>query len=161
LYNFYKYASEKLQTPNTPAVQSFIGLEQALANILEEGVPKRHRHIKVLTTLLRKGMSEYGFECLIQQNELRSSVLTTLLSPANFNIEEFRLKLRERNIIIYSGKGPLLNRVFQVGNIGNLTLESVNYFLGSMKECLEEMGYLNQKSAVTSASRHHKSAVHI
>ena len=160
LYNFYKYATEKLQTPNTPAVQSFIGLNQALENILEEGVDKRHRHIKKMTTMLRKGMEKYGIKPLLEKS-MMSSVLTTVVPPENFDIEGFRLKLRERDIIIYSGKGPLANKVFQVGNIGNLNMESVKYFLLSMKECLDEMGYLAVENQNSSYSRSHKIAAHV
>jgi 2-aminoethylphosphonate-pyruvate transaminase len=160
LYNFYKYATEKLQTPNTPAVQSFIGLNQALENILAEGVSKRHKHIKKMTLMLRKGMEEHGFYPIIDKS-MMSSVLTTIEAPVNFDIEEFKLKLRERDIIIYSGKGPLEGRVFQVGNIGNLNTESVKYFLTSMKECLEEMGYFALQNQNFSHSRSQKVVAHV
>jgi 2-aminoethylphosphonate-pyruvate transaminase len=160
LYNFYKYATEKLQTPNTPAVQSFIGLNQALENILEEGVAKRHSHIKKMTMMLRKGMQKYGFYPLLEKS-MMSSVLTTIVPPENFDIEGFRLKLREKDIIIYSGKGPLANKVFQVGNIGNLNLESVRYFLASMKECLEEMGHIGIENQTFTHSRPQKVIAHV
>lgn len=161
LYNFYKYSAEKLQTPNTPAVQSFIGLDQALTNILEEGVEKRHKHVKKLTTLLRKGLQVYGFQPFIDDRRIMSSVLTTFWCPEELDLEGFKMKLRERDIIIYSGKGPLANKVFQVGNIGNLTEESVQYFLDSLRECLEEMGHIKADQPAFLSQRLHKAAVQI
>jgi aspartate aminotransferase-like enzyme len=113
-----------------------------------------------MTLMLRKGMEEHGFYPIIDKS-MMSSVLTTIEAPVNFDIEEFKLKLRERDIIIYSGKGPLEGRVFQVGNIGNLNTESVKYFLTSMKECLEEMGYFALQNQNFSHSRSQKVVAHV
>lgn len=161
LYNFYKYSIEKLQTPNTPAVQTFIGLDQALTNILIEGVTKRNKYIKSLTLVLREQLSGLGFRPLISDPKLMSSVLTTFLAPRNFDIEGLKTKLREKNIIIYSGKGPLANKVFQVGNIGNLTQGSVNYFLASLKDCLLEMGYLTKSGSFKTVSKTHSRPIQL
>jgi 2-aminoethylphosphonate-pyruvate transaminase len=45
LYKFFEFAIGRSQTPNTPAVPLLFALDQALANILTEGV--RHRRAKI------------------------------------------------------------------------------------------------------------------
>ena len=45
-------------------------------------------------------------------------------------------KLREKKIIIYEGKGEFKNKVFQVGNIGELSLGEIQFFLASLQEIL-------------------------
>jgi 2-aminoethylphosphonate-pyruvate transaminase len=65
-----------------------------------------------------------------------SSVLTTVFVPPYIDIDVFRQRLREESIIIYEGKGPLKGRVFQIGNIGELSDMDVVCFLGVLRETL-------------------------
>lgn len=135
LYKFYKFMKAYSQTPNTPAIPLLFAFEQALFNILEEGVSNRHHLLNMRSKILREGMETLGLKFLLNRNEM-CSVLTTVFIPNNINLSTFKRKLRDKNIIIYDGKGPFENKVFQVGNIGNLTLDDINYFLKSLKEVL-------------------------
>ncbi len=137
LYKFYEYAKNMAQTPNTPAVQLFFSFEQALDNILTEGIDKRRKHIKNVTNLLRNGLREFNLSFVINEKHM-SSVLTTVKIPNYIDCETLKFKLREKNIIIYNGKGPLLNKVFQVGNIGAIDKDNVNYFLTNLGLILVE-----------------------
>jgi len=134
-YNFLKTRS---QTPNTPAVQLFYALNQALENILAEGTTKRHATIKRRAGMLRQGMLRLNLKFLIDQKDM-SSVLTTVLVPLFADVGTIRRKLREESIIIYEGKGVLKDRVFQVGNIGEMSDDSIRFFLSALKSTLDEM----------------------
>jgi len=136
LYNFYNFINTVSQTPNTPAVHLFFAFEQALLNILEEGVRNRHNHIKNLANLLREGMEKLELKFLIDKNNM-CSVLTTVYIPPNVDMDTFKSRLRDKKIIIYDGKGPFKNKVFQVGNIGAITPADIDFFLGSLKEVLQ------------------------
>lgn len=135
LYKFYQYIKEVSQTPNTPAVHLFYALEQALINILTEGIFDRYSQLKSKARILRNGMTELGLEFLIDQNDM-CSVLTTVYLPSYIDIGVLRQQLRDKSIIIYEGKGCFKGRVFQVGNIGELSLDEIRYFLDSLKEIL-------------------------
>ena len=135
LYKFYQFSKNKLQTPNTPAIPLFFALEQALANILLEGVANRHAKIRRKAKLLRQGMLKLGLNFLLDQKEM-SSVLTNVFIPININFKNFRQKLREEMIIIYEGKGCFKDRIFQVGNIGELSNSDIRFFLSVQKEAL-------------------------
>ena len=135
LYKFYQFSKNKLQTPNTPAIPLFFALEQALANILLEGVANRHAKIRRKAKLLRQGMLKLGLNFLLDQKEM-SSVLTNVFIPININFKNFRQKLREEMIIIYEGKGCFKDRIFQVGNIGELSNSDIRFFLSVQKETL-------------------------
>lgn len=137
LATFYRFLKTKSQTPNTPAVPLFFALEQSLINILQEGVLKRYAALHHKAQLLRDGMSGLGLKFLIDQKDM-CSVLTAVHLPTHIDITLFRQKLRERTIIIYEGKGCFQNRVFQVGNIGELTLDDIDYFLESLRSVLHE-----------------------
>ena len=136
LYKFYHFINTVSQTPNTPAVHLFFAFEQALLNILEEGVRNRHEHIKNLANLLRKGMGKLNLKYLIDREHM-CSVLTTVHIPSHVDLNIFKNNLRDKKIIIYDGKGPLKNKVFQVGNIGEITPDDIDFFLSSLKEVFQ------------------------
>ena len=136
LYKFYHFIEAFSQTPNTPAVPLFYALEQALANILNQGVSNRHASIKRKANFLRQGMLNLGLKFLIDQKDM-CSVLTTVHIPFHIDVGIFRQKLREKSIIIYEGKGCFKNKVFQVGNIGELTFIEIEFFLDSLREILQ------------------------
>lgn len=135
LYKFYKFSKNLSQTPNTPAIPLLFSLEQALANILLEGVANRHAKIRRKAKLLRQGMLKLGLNFLLDQKEM-SSVLTNVFIPIHINFKNFRQKLREKMIIIYEGRGCFKDRIFQVGNIGELSNADIRFFLSAQKEAL-------------------------
>ncbi len=135
LYKFYDFIKNISQTPNTPAVHLFYALEQALDNILTTGVAHHYVNLKNKAHLLRKGMLNLGLNFLINEKDM-CSVLTTVNAPANISVTMLREKLREKSIIIYEGKSCFKNKVFQVGNIGELSFADIQFFLDSMKEIL-------------------------
>ena len=135
LYKFYQFSKNKLQTPNTPAIPLFFALDQALENILIEGVANRHSKIRRKAKLLRQGMMKLGLKFLLDQKEM-SSVLTNVFIPKNINFKNFRQRLRDEMIIIYEGKGCFKDRIFQVGNIGELSNSDIRYFLSAQKKAL-------------------------
>ncbi|NGX42168.1 MAG: 2-aminoethylphosphonate--pyruvate transaminase [Chlamydiae bacterium] len=145
LYRFYHFIETFSQTPNTPAVPLFYALEQALINILNEGVSNRHADIKRKANLLRQGMLNLGLNFLIDQEDM-CSVLTTVNIPSHIDVDILRQKLREKSIIIYEGKGSFKNRVFQVGNIGELTFAEIQFFLDSLREILQTENSIEKKS---------------
>lgn len=134
LYNLYLYSAKHRQTPNTPAVQLFFALEQALSNILKIGIAERRARFSSSAKLLREGMKELGLKLLIDE-KIMSSIVTTVVAPSFLPVSVLKEKLKRKGIVIYSGKGPLLDKVFQVGNMGELNDLFIKYFL----KCLEEI----------------------
>lgn len=141
LYKFYHFIKTVSQTPNTPAVPLFFALEQALINILNRGVSNRHADIKHKANLLRQGILNSGLGFLIAQKDM-CSVLTTVYIPSHIDIDVFRHKLREKSIIVYEGKGSYRGKVFQVGNIGELSFADINFFLDTQAEILKSFSPL-------------------
>lgn len=148
LYSFYDYAKRLKQTPNTPGVPLFFALDQAIANILAIGVAKKRAQIKSHARALRTGMTEMGLKFLLDENVMSSSI-TTVFVPRNVSTSALKANLRKRNIIIYEGKGVFKNKVFQVANIGEITKDQVQYFLGELKTAmaLSTITAITKKSA--------------
>ncbi len=137
LHKFYDSINRHSQTPNTPAVPLFYALEQALENILDEGVSYRHAKIRRKAELLRQGMSKLGLEFLLE-SQVMCSMLTTVFVPPHITVASLRQKLREHGIIIYEGKGRFSGKAFQVGNIGELTDIDIQFFLTILQDILSQ-----------------------
>ncbi|MFT4580241.1 MAG: 2-aminoethylphosphonate-pyruvate transaminase, partial [Nitrospinales bacterium] len=135
LYKFYHFINTVSQTPNTPATHLFFALEQALINILDEGISNRYASIQYKASLLRRGMLKCGLTFLIKEKEM-CSMLTTVNIPAHIDVTQFRNRLREKSIIIYECKGCFRGKVFQVGNIGELSHDDIQFFIDSLKDVL-------------------------
>ena len=82
-------------------------------------------------------MRALGLTFLIDEKEM-SSVLTNVYCPPNINMATFRKRLHDNAIIIYEGKGCFKNRMFQVGNIGELSYADLQYFLDTLKNILQD-----------------------
>ncbi len=135
LATFYAFLKTHSQTPNTPAVPLFFALDQALTDILREGVLKRYARIKARADLLRNGMRRLNLDFLVDEADM-CSVLTTVRVPASVSVHDLRARLRDKSIIIYEGKGCFAGKVFQVGNIGELSDDDIRYFLSTLKDVL-------------------------
>lgn len=158
LYKFYDFIKNFSQTPNTPAVHLFYALEQALDNILNRGVSNHYAELKDKANILRKGMLNLGLKFLIGQKDM-CSVLTTVHIPSHIDVAVFSQKLRDKSIIIYEGKGCFKNKVFQVGNIGELSFAGIQFFLDSLGEVLRSFGRAKIKR-IPIANGHESMLVH-
>ncbi|VAW95906.1 transaminase [hydrothermal vent metagenome] len=145
LYKFYEFIKDYSQTPNTPAVHLFYALEQALDNILNEGISNHYANLKHKANRLRQGMLELGLKFLIDEKNM-CSVLTTVHVPSHIDVTVFRQKLREKSIIIYEGKGCFKNKVFQVGNIGELSFDDIEFFLETLGTVLQRFNNIQVKN---------------
>jgi 2-aminoethylphosphonate-pyruvate transaminase len=136
LNKFYLFARNYSQTPNTPAVQSFFALDQALENITSK-TDKHFQNINKITALCRAGLKKLGLKFILDKESTMSVVLTTVFAPEGVDVTILKRKLRDKNIIIYDGKGVFKNKAFQVSIIGNQNVKDIKYFLKSLKEVLE------------------------
>ncbi|MDB2339310.1 aminotransferase class V-fold PLP-dependent enzyme [Gammaproteobacteria bacterium] len=136
LYKFYEFIKTVSQTPNTPAVHLFYALDQALSNILNEGIQNRYANLRDKAKKLRQGMLNLGLKFVIDEKDM-CSILTAIYAPSNVDVSVLRQRLREKSIIIYEGKGCFKDLVFQVGNIGDLSFADIKYFLDSLKKVLD------------------------
>ncbi|CAQ79502.1 putative aminotransferase [Aliivibrio salmonicida LFI1238] len=148
LYKFYTFLKTVSQTPNTPAVPLFFALDQALSNILEQGVANRYADLRSKANFLRSGMQKLGFNFLLHERDM-CSILTSVYVPADIDVDVLRQKLRDKSIIIYEGKGCFKHKVFQVGNIGEISFEDIQFFLDIQKEILQSSNILESHKLIS------------
>ena len=135
LATFYRFLKQHRQTPNTPAVPLFFAFDQALTNILAEGVGNRFDRIRARADQLRVGMRKLNLEFVLNEVDM-CAILTTVKVPPSISVHDLRNRLREASIIIYEGKGCYAGKVFQVGNIGELSDGDIHFFLSTLRDVL-------------------------
>ncbi len=136
----YDYAEDPKhpnQTPTTPQIPLFYMLNQALTELLEEGLENRHQRYHENSTLMRRRLDNLGFKFQLPEEQM-SRVMTNVLLPRNYKYEEFHTPLKERGYIVYPGKGPLENKIIHIANVGTHTTKDVDLFCDAVAEIVKE-----------------------
>jgi 2-aminoethylphosphonate-pyruvate transaminase len=128
-------AQRRGTTPFTPAVQVAYALDEALAELLEEGLAARHKRYADAAALLRRGFEALGLGFLLPP-ELRSSSVTSLRLPPGRTYADLHEGLKARGFVIYEGQGRLRQEIFRVANMGHLTRADFEACLGALAEVL-------------------------
>jgi len=113
------------------------GLYEALRLVLEEGLENRWNRHHQIAEYFWEGLSKLGLECLVQK-EHRLPQLTTIKVPDGIDARAIILELiKQNNIEISGGLGPLAGKVWRVGFMGvNATTKNVDDFLAAFSNVL-------------------------
>jgi len=139
LARHYEYHESCAQTPNTPAINLFIALNEALRQVLEEGVIERFQRQAAKVQLLRSKLADHGLELNNPKAELSNAVSSVKL-PLGTNFERLRNDLRADNFVVYSGKGPLLGKIAQISTMGAIDESVIEDFIDSLLQALHNQG---------------------
>jgi 2-aminoethylphosphonate-pyruvate transaminase len=111
---------EQDNTPFTPAVQVLHAMEQALAELAQEGLSRR---VEILVA-----------------PEGRSNILTTFRLPSGVAYDALHDALKRRGYIIYAGQGDLRTYAFRVANMGTLTPRDMTGVVRAFAAAFAELG---------------------
>ena len=128
-------AHERRSIPFTPSVQVWYALDEALDELLEEGVSNRVQRYRSAATLLRDGFTRLGLKFLLPA-EHRANSLTSMFLPEGMTYQRLHDGLKERGFVIYEGQGKLQTGIFRVANMGHLTQDDFRQFLQALEEGL-------------------------
>ncbi len=128
---------EKGECPFTPAVHTFYAFEEALDELLEEGIQGRLSRYKRASSYLRKEFKMLNLDLLLP-DELLSNTITALYLPKNMTYTHLHDSLKERGFIIYAGQGQLNKTIFRIANMGELTMNDLEAFIKNLQEVLSE-----------------------
>jgi 2-aminoethylphosphonate-pyruvate transaminase len=127
---------EKGTVPFTPAVQLYYAFDEALSELLDEGIDGRIARYQAASRLLRKGFSKLGLKFLLPE-ELRSNTITSVYLPEGKSYPELHDRLKERGFVIYAGQGVLQADIFRVANMGMIKKSDFKRFLVNLGEILQ------------------------
>ena len=119
--------------PFTPAVQVYYAFNEALDELLEEGVAKRIQRYKKMAALIRTRMAAMGIKPVLTP-ERQSNSITAFYLPEGMPYQTLHDRLKERGYVIYAGQGNLENKIFRVANMGALTEVQFTGFLDAVEQ---------------------------
>src|SRR6185295_1976395 len=119
----------------TPAVQIAYALDEALAELLEEGVAARAARYAEAARAVREGCARLGLGFVLPP-ELRSSSITSFWLPAGRTYAVLHDGLKARGFVIYEGQGRLSREIFRVANMGALARPDFDGFVEALAAVL-------------------------
>ncbi len=119
--------------PFTPAVQVYYAFDEALDELLEEGVANRIKRYKKMASLVRDRMAKLGVKPLLTP-EYQSNTITAFYLPDGIAYAQLHDRLKAMGYVIYAGQGNLEHKIFRVANMGSLTEEQFNGFLDAFEQ---------------------------
>ncbi len=122
---------------HTAPVNMVYALQQALCEVLEEGLPKRLARHEATARHLIERVKSLGLCPLVAEAD-RLHPLTTLVVPSGVDEAAVRQRLlTEHNIEIGSGLGPLSGKVWRIGLMGtNSTKTNVEVLEACLRDVL-------------------------
>ena len=121
--------------PFTPAVQVYYAFEEALDELLEEGLANRFQRYRRIASRIRERMAGMGVQPFLPA-DLQSNTISAFHLPAGLSYATLHDQLKARGYVIYAGQGQLESKIFRVANMGALTDAQIDGFLGAVEEVL-------------------------
>ncbi|MEX0800225.1 MAG: alanine--glyoxylate aminotransferase family protein [Dehalococcoidia bacterium] len=134
--------AKKGQTPFTPAVSIFFGLDVALEKMIEEGAESIYTRHANIGGIVRSGVKALGLELLAADERYASNTVTAVKCPEGVDVKELRNTLEdEHNVVVAGGQGKLAGKIFRIGHLGLASEEDIRETLEALAEALPRVGY--------------------
>ena len=128
---------EYAQTPNTPAIHAFVALHASLLEITQQGLKAFRRDIGARARLTRMVLRSLNLDHAVYAGHT-SQVITCVYLPPMMSVACLAKRLKEQGIVIYNGKGPLKDKLFQLGHIGALRHDDTLFALEQIKRIIKD-----------------------
>ena len=131
----YRDYLKKGQPPFTPCLTTMFALENALDNIVAEGIEEVfHRHAET-ARLVRSSLASLGLK-ILPKPEFASNTVTAVRMPEGLDGKRF-LEIAENkyDVIFGGGQQSLTGKIFRFGHMGKIPKEEIG-------EALEVVGFV-------------------
>ena len=132
---------EKGQTPFTPPISLYYGLQEALRMMLEEGLDNiltRHANYR---KMVRSSLKAMGLQ-LFTDDKFASSTVTSVRAPETIGANRIRkYMLEEFNVILAGGQQSLDDVIFRLGHLGYVRELDLVSVLAALEITLLKFGH--------------------
>lgn len=133
---------QKGQTPWTPPVNVYFGLDIALQMMRAEGRQAIFRRHQVLADFVRSQVQALGLH-LLADSRHASNTVTALRVPPGIQAQDLLKALREQEHVVLAGGQEQLNgRVIRIGHLGYVQSHELVHCLAALQRQLMAQGYL-------------------
>jgi aspartate aminotransferase-like enzyme len=143
-FDFAKHrdAQAKGQTPFTPAMPIFFGLDIALERMALEGMEAIFTRHKKIGAFTREGVKSLGLELLCQDERFASDTVTAVKCPESIEVGKLRSLMEdEYNIVLAGGQGKLTGKIFRIGHLGLVEEADIRETLDALGDALRKLGH--------------------
>ncbi len=130
------------QTPWTPAIPQFYGMQVGLRMMMEEGMDNfQGRHLR-LRNATRAAVKALGLKLLVEDDAIASPVITAIYAPEAIGPDPIRKLALEKYGVVYAvGQDALKPIVFRIGHLGYVNECDVFAALSVLGSVLVELGF--------------------
>uniref|UniRef100_A0A7C2I1Z7 Alanine--glyoxylate aminotransferase family protein n=1 Tax=Ammonifex degensii TaxID=42838 RepID=A0A7C2I1Z7_9THEO len=136
-----KKSLAKYNTPYTPAVSLFAGLDAALEMLLAEGLERVYRRHKAYSRAVREAVKALGLAPLAPEG-CASPVVTGVWAPEGIDADDLRRWIsKEYGVLLAGGQAQLKGRVFRIAHMGYVDAVDVLGTIAALEMGLHRSGY--------------------
>lgn len=145
-------ANEKGYFPYTPATNLLQGLRVALDLLQSEGLDNVFARHRCAAEAVRRAVRHWGFDTQCRNPGEHSASLTAVILPPGYSADRLRQAILERcNLSLGNGLGPLADKVFRIGHLGDFNNAMITGTLSSIATGLEVTGIPHSAGGVEAA----------
>jgi alanine-glyoxylate transaminase/serine-glyoxylate transaminase/serine-pyruvate transaminase len=138
--------------PYTPAMNLLFALNEALTMLAEEGLPAVFARHDRYARATRLAAAAWGLELQCADAACYAPGLTAIRTPEGYSADRLRSVILERfNMSLGNGLGPLEDRVFRIGHMGDLGVLSFTGTLTGVEMGLRAAGIPHAEGGVQAA----------
>lgn len=127
---------QKNTTPSTPAISLMRALNVALDHILAEGLEARFARHQAMSERTQQWVADRGFE-MFSAAGYHSPTVSNIVNTRHIDIGALNTYLREHGMVISNGYGPLKEKAFRIGHMGDISLAQLDELLSHIDQFLE------------------------
>jgi serine---pyruvate transaminase len=146
-----KKTLDKNDTPWTPAVTLFIGLDHALKMIKEEGIENIWTRHDKLARAIREGCKALGLKLF---SSSPSNALTAVYVPEGVEFKKFNSVLKQKfGITVAGGQGHVKGKIFRISHLGYYDELDMMTMMAALERTLVDVGAPIQVGAGLTAAQ--------
>jgi aspartate aminotransferase-like enzyme len=129
------------QTPFTPAVSLYYGLDLALEMMYQEGLEQTNARHHAVAEYTRNKARALGLQILAEGPQASDSV-TSVVVPAGIDAKQLLSILnKEYDTVLAAGQGKLAGKIFRVGHMGIVDTKDIDAAFEALETVLGQLGY--------------------
>jgi aspartate aminotransferase-like enzyme len=137
------------QTPWTPAISVFFGLDVALDLLLKEGLQNVFARHKRVGSLAREGAKSLGLQ-LFADERYASNTVTAVKVPEGVDGSALTKMLREEyDTVLGGGQQHLAGKIFRIGHLGWVHEVDIEKTIEAVGKALPRLGFSPSRAAAS------------
>jgi pyridoxamine---pyruvate transaminase len=140
--------------PYTPSVNQVYALNEAMAQLLEEGLEQSFERHRTAAKACRAGIKAMGLRLWPVSEDIMSNCVTAVTVPDGVTDESLRGLMREKyGVMVSGGHGNLIGKLFRIGHMGKMAqVAYVLVALAALEKALRDLGVQVPEGAGAAAS---------